>query len=123
MIIYGRSLGTGIATYVASAQSCRELILETPYYSIPSLFGTYAFIYPTSYMSNYKIPTWEFLEDVKAPVTIFHGDHDDVIPYSCAAQLKKHLKPSDRFVTIQNGKHNDLSVHELFQKTLDSLLR
>ena len=58
IIIYGKSLGTGIAAYTASVSKCRTLILETPYYSIPSLFAHYAFIYPTKQMINYKIPTY-----------------------------------------------------------------
>ena len=123
VIIYGRSLGSGIAAYVASVSGCRKLILETPYYSIPALFGTYAFIYPTTAMAKYQIPTWKFLEDVKAPVIIFHGTEDKVIPYSCAAKLKKQLKAGDKFITIENGGHNNLAGFEMFQKTLDSLLR
>lgn len=123
IILYGKSFGTGIAAYVASISQSKQLILETPYYSIPSLFSTYAFIYPTSYMSDYKIPTAEYLLDVKAPVTIFHGTSDGVIPYRCAAKLKNMLKPGDRFVTIENGKHNNLAGFAIYQQVLDSLLQ
>ena len=122
IIIYGKSLGTGIAAYAASGSNCKELILETPYYSIPDLFHHYAFIYPTSAMANYQIPTWKFLEDVKAPVIIFHGDADRTIPYSCAEKLKKSLKPTDRFFTIENGGHNNLAKTSLYKKVMDSLL-
>ena len=122
IILYGKSLGTGIAAYVASASNCKRLILETPYYSIPALFSSFAPIYPTSYMSTYKIPTHEFLEDVKYPVTIFHGTNDGVIPYSCAARLKKVLKPTDEFIIIKNGTHHNLNEFPLFRQKLDSLL-
>ncbi len=71
IIIYGKSLGTGIAAYVASESKYKRLILETPYYSIPAMFATYASIYPVSYMSLYKIPTWKFLQDVKLPSLFF----------------------------------------------------
>ena len=81
IIIYGKSLGTGIAAYVAAGSDNQRLILETPYYSIPSLFGCYAPIYPTGSMSTYQIPTYKYLQDVHYPVTIFHGTKDDVIPY------------------------------------------
>ena len=122
IIIYGKSFGTGIAAYVASASACKRLILETPYYSIPSLFSCYAPIYPTSAMANYKIPTGEWLEETRSPVTIFHGDDDGVIPYRNAARLKKKLKPGDEFITIENGKHNNLNDFPLFRQKLDSLL-
>jgi len=123
IIIYGKSFGTGIAAYVASAYNCKELILETPYFSIPDLFSCYAFIYPTSRMSNYKIPTNEFLQEVNVPITIFHGTDDGVIPYRCAAKLKSVLKPADQFVTIEHGSHHNLSDFLIFHQKLDSLLK
>ena len=122
IIIYGKSFGTGIAAYTAANANCKRLILETPYYSIPALFSCYAPIYPTSMMSEYKIPTGEFLEDVHFPITIFHGTDDGVIPYRCAARLKKKLKPTDEFVTIENGTHNNLAELALYHQKLDSLL-
>lgn len=123
IIIYGKSLGTGIASYLASVTDCKQLILETPYYSIPALFGCYAFIYPTGRMATYTIPTHEYLQLVKVPITIFHGTSDWIIPYRCAVRLKPLLKSSDLFVTIPNGAHHDLNRFPLFQRTLDSLLR
>jgi alpha-beta hydrolase superfamily lysophospholipase len=123
IIIYGKSFGTGIAAYVASVYNCKELILETPYYSIPSLFSCYAFIYPTSRMANYKIPTNEFLQEVKAPIAIFHGTDDGVIPYRCAAKLKSVLKPTDQFITIEDGSHHNLNDFPLYHQKLDSLLK
>ena len=117
IIVYGKSFGTGIAAYVASESDCKRLILETPYYSIPSLFSCYAPIYPTSSMSTYK-----FLEDVHYPISIFHGTDDGVIPYRCAAKLKSVLKPTDEFITIEKGTHQNLNDFDLFKQKLDSLL-
>ena len=122
IIVYGKSLGTGIASYIASVKLCKMLILETPYHSIPSLFRSYAFMYPASVMSNYKLPTHEFLADVKAPVAIFHGTGDWVVPYRSGVKLKKILKPSDVFIKIPEGSHNNLSESLIYQKSLDSLL-
>ena len=123
IIIYGKSLGTGIAAYLASVTDCKQLILETPYYSIPDIFDCYTFIYPTSRMTRYKIPTNEYLPDVKAPITIFHGTNDWVIPYRCASKLKTVLKPTDQFITIENGTHRNLNGFPLFHQKLDSLLQ
>ncbi len=122
IIIYGKSLGTGIAAYVASASNNERLILETPYYSIPSLFSCYAPIYPNSKMSTYKIPTHEYLAEVNYPITIFHGTDDGVIPYRNAARLKKVLKPGDEFIKIEKGTHHNLNDFDLFKQKLDSLL-
>ena len=122
IIIFGKSFGTGIAAQLASVKDCRQLILETPYYSIPDLFSCYAPIYPVINMTNYKIPTNLFLQKVKAPITIFHGTDDGVIPYRCAVKLKTVLKPTDEFITIEDGTHHNLNEFPLFHQKLDSLL-
>ncbi|MEP6616624.1 MAG: alpha/beta fold hydrolase [Ginsengibacter sp.] len=122
IVIYGRSLGSGIAAQLAMMKDCHRLILETPYYSIPSLLGHYAPIYPVSYMSHFKLPTGTYLNNVSAPVLIFHGTKDEVIPYSNATGLKDFLKTGDEFITIPGGRHNDLGNFKIFQQKLDSIL-
>ncbi len=122
IIIYGKSLGSGIAAYVASKKSCKRLILETPYYSMPDLLSHYAPIYPTSYMAHFKLATFEYLQEVKVPVTIFHGNDDNVIPFSGAYQLTKKFKSGDEFITIDKAGHNNLNDFLLFHQKLDSLL-
>ena len=123
IIIYGKSFGTGIAAYVAANSKAKLLVLETPYYSIPGLFETYAFIYPVQQMSTYKIPTYQYLEGVDFPVVIFHGTKDGVISYSCAARLKKELKPADKFITVPGADHQNINQQEMYYRAIDSLLR
>jgi uncharacterized protein len=123
ILLYGKSFGTGIAAYVAINNKAKRVILETPYHSIPNLFGCYAPIYPTNAMSTYKIPTNDYLAGTRMPITIFHGTGDWVVPYRCAARLKKVLKPGDEFITIEGGSHHDLASYPLYQQKLDSLLR
>lgn len=123
IIVYGKSLGTGPASFIAATQKCKRLILETPYYSIPSLFRSYAPIYPTEWMSRFKFPNGEYLKKVQEPVTIFHGTNDKVIFYSNASKLKKALKPGDEFVTLEDGGHNNLADFPLFREKLNELLQ
>lgn len=122
IIVYGKSLGSGIASYLASKKTCRRLILETPYYSIPDLLSNYTPFYPVAIMSHFKLPTGEHLAEVNVPVTIFHGSVDRIIPYRCAAKLKRFLKSGDEFITINNGSHNNLHDFHLFNEKLDSIL-
>jgi fermentation-respiration switch protein FrsA (DUF1100 family) len=121
IIIYGKSLGTGIAAQLASTQTCRQLILETPYYSVPTIAQNKFPILPARLLVKYHFPTYSFLPKVKAPVVMFHGTHDEVISYKQALKLKKENSAAT-LVTLENGKHNNLSQFPLFQNTLDSLL-
>jgi len=122
IIIYGKSLGTGIASWLASKRTAQQLILETPYYSMASLAKHYLPIYPVSTLIRYKLPVNKYLELVNAPVTIFHGTGDKVIPYSNAERLKAVIQPKDNFIAIEHGGHNDLNIYALFHEKLDSLL-
>jgi alpha-beta hydrolase superfamily lysophospholipase len=122
IIIYGKSMGTGIAAHLASVQPCKKLILETPYYDFPSVIKHYLPFYPANWMIHYKIPTHQYIQNVKAPVTIFHGTDDNVIRYSNAEKLKPFLKPVDEFITIKDGKHNNLFKFKKTIEKLDSIL-
>lgn len=122
IIIYGKSMGTGIAAQLASIRDCRRLILETPYYDFPSVIKHYLPVYPVDLMIHYQFPTYTYLQDVAAPVSIFHGTKDGVITYDNAGRLKKYLKPQDEFITIEGGHHNDLYKFKLTIEKLDSLL-
>ena len=122
IVIYGKSMGTGIAAQLASIRDCRHLILETPYYSLPSIIDNYLPVYPVNTLIHYKLPTWQYLQDVTAPVTIFHGTSDWIISYRNAKRLVPFLKPDDQFITIEEGSHNDLYTFEPVIKKLDSIL-
>ncbi len=123
IIIYGKSMGTGIAAELASRRNSKRLILETPYYDFPSVIKHYLPIYPVDRMIHYKLRTNEYLKKISVPVTIFHGTKDRTITYRNAQCLKKFLKLGDEFITIEGGRHNDLySFKEVIVK-LDSILK
>ena len=126
IIIYGKSIGTGIASQLASVNVCKRLILETPYYSIGALFRHYAFMYPAEQMAKYQFPIYQYLKNIDVPVSIFHGIHDEVIPFKNAERLislrYETTKPVRELITIQKGKHNNLNDFPLFHQKLDSLL-
>ena len=123
IIVFGKSMGTGLATYLASNAECKRVILETPYYSLSSVAAHFFPIYPMEMMTRVKIPSWQYLQRVSEPVTILHGTSDGIVPYSNAARLKPFLKTGDEFITIDGGSHNDLREFGLFSQKIDSLLR
>ena len=122
IVIYGKSLGSGIASYLASRQSCRRLILETPYFSIPDLINSLFPIIPVNGIDQFKFPTGEYCRNIDVPITIFHGSKDRVIPYRCAAKLKDVLKAGDEFITITKGAHHNLTNFRQFHEKLNTIL-
>jgi uncharacterized protein len=123
IIIYGKSLGTGIATQLASSRVCRRLILETPYLSIPDLFSSFAPIYPCNLISSFKFPNKEIIPKVIAPITIFHGTSDWTVPYSHSKKLIALCKQGDELITLEGADHNNCNEQLLMQQKLDSVLR
>lgn len=121
IIIYGRSIGTGIASELSSERPCRMLILETPYYNIDALAKSYFPIYPVTPMTSYSFPINQYLKKNTAPAYIIHGTEDEVIPYSQSTRLKKE-NPALHLITIPGGHHNDLFDHALFGATVTRLL-
>lgn len=122
IVIYGKSLGTGVAAQLASVRDCKQLILETPYYSLPDVVKQFAPVYPYDYIMNFKFPTYEYIRDIKAPVVIFHGTDDWVVPQGSSEKLKPLLKPEDEYVTIPGGEHNNLAKYPVYNQKMDSLL-
>lgn len=121
IVIYGRSIGSGIAAQLASTKPSHRLILETPYYSMSSLANNYAPMYPVKKLLRYKFPTNEYISGLSIPITIFHGTKDELIPYSQAEKLKKG-KPSATLIPVEGGKHNDLYKHTSYLNALRDIL-
>lgn len=122
--VYGRSLGTGIATYVASKNKPKRLILEAPYYSVLDIAQHRFPIYPVKYLLKYKIPTHEFVKNVTCPITIFHGTDDAIIPFESGEKLFEGLsKKQAQFIQIDGGSHNDLIHFETYRNGIDKLLK
>ncbi|HSB94256.1 MAG TPA: alpha/beta hydrolase [Flavitalea sp.] len=122
IIFYGKSLGTGFATQLASIRDCKYLLLETPYYSLPYLLHQYLPVYPGNIVKM-QVPTAEYIRNVTAPITIFQGTDDwTVTPRNCE-KLRPLLKPTDTIIMINDGKHNDLPTFESYKNTLKKLLQ
>lgn len=121
--LYGRSLGTGIAAYLASKNKPKQLILETPYYSIADVAKSRFPIFPVEKLLKYKFPTYKFIKKVSCPITIFHGTEDMVVPYKSAKKLfEVSPKKNTTFVTINEGNHNDLINYELYRSQINKVL-
>lgn len=122
IIIYGKSLGTAIATRLASQVEAKMLLLETPYDQMRNVVASR--VIPLWLPFPLKIPLENVLSlpKVEIPVVIFHGTKDEVIAYRLADRLRAKLKPNDTFITIEDAKHRDLEDFPEFQEGLDTFL-
>ncbi len=122
IILYGRSLGTGIAAYLAGKRSPKALLLETPYDNFTNIAAHHMPFLPNGLLLRYRFPTDEWLKEVQCPVHIIHGTADRIVPYQFGEQLAISLGPAANFHTITGGHHNDLSYFPEFHEALNNIL-
>ncbi len=121
VVIYGYSLGTGIAARLASNNNPKALILETPYYNFIDLIRCHKAYLPADLITKYKFRTDRYLSDVNCPIYLFHGTEDKQIPYKSAVKLNR-LHPKTKLVTIDGGTHNDLMSFDAYKTAIAALL-
>lgn len=123
VVVYGRSLGTTFASYVAAKNNPRKLILEAPFYSLEEAASNRFPIFPVSWFLKYNFPTYQFIPKVKCPIVIVHGTADEMIGYDNSVRLSELAKPEQlRFIPISGGGHNDLESTSEYNKALDDNL-
>lgn len=128
VIVYGRSLGTGIATYVASHHDPKQLLLESPYFSVLDLTPRQVpylpkFVIPMLLKYHFRTDKW--ILRVDSPIHIFHGTEDELVPFDSSVRLLNLIKEKKdaALISIEHGKHDRLRFHPTYQKALDHLLQ
>lgn len=108
LIYYGRSLGTGVATYLASQHLPHKLVLETPFDELKNVVPLYFRFMLHLIPLRHAFRSNERISGIDCPILIMHGTQDQVVPLSSAMGLKPLLKATDQFVVIKGGRHNNL---------------
>jgi pimeloyl-ACP methyl ester carboxylesterase len=121
VIVFGRSIGTGIASYIASRHNPGLLILESPYFNLPDLTKQLMPIIP-AFLIRYQFPNNVYLTRAKCRIVLIHGTDDELIDHRSSIRLRSLLKPEDKLFLIDGGHHNDLSVFSRYQEILDQIL-
>ncbi|MEL7530653.1 MAG: alpha/beta fold hydrolase, partial [Bacteroidota bacterium] len=122
IVIYGRSLGSGIATRVASWNHPRMLILDSPYFSFIHHIKRFGGFMPLNLLNKYPIRTDQFLKAMRCPVKIIHGNHDRLIPISHSHQLLAERPEIVDLTIVEGGGHNNLpDFPEYYEFLYDTL--
>ena len=122
VIVIGRSLGTGTATYVASKRDIKGLILITPYDSIVSIGKKMYPYFPIETLSNHKFESIKYMLQVKAKVGLIEVENDDVIPKYHFDKLKEKVPNLALHVELKNTTHGDVLQHPDFEKTIRKMI-
>ena len=122
IIIYGRSLGSGIAARIASWNKPKMLILDSPYYSFLRQVKRYGFLFPMRWLLRYQIRTDQFIKKVTCPIFIIHGTKDRLIPFKHSQLLHELTNDRSQLIPIAEGGHNNLPSFAQYHEILYDIL-
>ena len=106
IVVFGRSLGGAVASYIAEKHTPKALLLESTFTSLPDVAAEiYPWLLLVRVLSSVEYPTGNRLANIKCPIMITHSPQDEIIPYSHGEALYKLAKEPKRFLKIEGG-HN-----------------
>lgn len=120
IILMGHSIGTGIATQLASISNTKALILYAPYYTFKDLISEKMPILPIGMLIKYPLNSAKYMESVNCPVLILHGTLDELVPINHA---KKLSKINGKLISIENGEHENLTEFDEFWMGISQFLK
>jgi fermentation-respiration switch protein FrsA (DUF1100 family) len=111
LIVWGESLGTGVAVALAAEKKVDAVILEAPYTSTADIaFSAYPFI-PVSLLMKDQFRSDARIGRVTAPILILHGMRDNIIPFAYGRRLYDLAPEPKHFVPLPLGEHENLDLH------------
>lgn len=120
-VIYGRSLGSGLAAMLAAEVQPELTVLVSPYFSMGELAREH---YPwvPSALLRYPLATHEALARVQGPVLLAHGGRDTLIPPTHSQRLHQ-VAPHASLLHLPEGGHNDLHLLPAYAEGLSAALQ
>ena len=108
IVLWGFSLGSGVAVALAAARPVGKIILEAPFTSIADVAGSLFWFAPVGWLIRDPFRSDERIARVTAPLLIMHGARDATIPLRFGERLFARAREPKQFVRFPEGGHNDL---------------
>jgi len=121
IIVLGYSIGTGVATKIASSNHPKCLILQAPFYNLTDLAKHIYPIIPT-FVLKYKFQTYKYIQQCSMPIVIFHATADEIIYYNSSVKLKELIKSTDKLITLDGAGHNGITGNAQYLYELKKIL-
>jgi uncharacterized protein len=120
-VLHGHSLGSGVATYIATQRPSRALILEAPFTAAVDVASDLYWFIPVGWLMSDQYLSRERIRDVHVPVLIAHGTLDRVIPYAQGVKLYELANAPKVFVRMAGSDHSTLTrdgIYDCYWKFL-----
>jgi fermentation-respiration switch protein FrsA (DUF1100 family) len=112
IVLWGESLGSGVAVALAAERDVAAIVLEAPFTSAADVaFAAYPFL-PVSLLMKDQFRSDARIGKVKAPLLIMHGVRDRVVPFRLGERLYAAANEPKAFVRFADGDHEDLDRYD-----------
>lgn len=122
--VYGRSLGSAVATHVAANRTVAGLILESPFTTARAMAARHYKLVPT-FLVRLKLDNLANIARVRCPLLVFHGTSDMLVPIAMGQEVARAAGGAVEFVMIDGSGHND--TYEMggkrYQQKLSAFVR
>jgi len=104
--VYGRSLGSAVATHIATTHEVAGMILESPFTSARAMAARYYKIFPRA-LVRLRLDNLARIKRIRCPTLIFHGNADMLVPIEMGKEVAAAAAGPVEFVLIDESGHND----------------
>jgi hypothetical protein len=108
IVLWGESLGTGVAVALAAEKPVERLILDAPFTSTVDVAANVYWFLPVRLLMKDQFRSDLRIQLVKAPVLILHGEADGIIPIGYGERLFAMVPGKKQMMRFPRGSHNDL---------------
>jgi pimeloyl-ACP methyl ester carboxylesterase len=123
VVLVGRSLGSGVATFVAAQRSLAGVILISPYDSMTDLARRHYPWLPVGLLLRHRFDSHSLARTIRAPLVAIVAGRDTIIPPAHSRRLFDAWSGSKRWIELPDAGHNDLSNQTAFWPAIETSLR
>ena len=105
IILYGESLGTGVAVEIAQNKSYAGIILESPFTSMVNMGRKYYPFFPVRFLLKDKFENYKKLNNISVPILVMHGKVDKIVPYEMGKKIYELANEPKFFYSQEYGDH------------------
>lgn len=122
IVLYGRSLGSAVASWLAMRRRPRLVILETPFDNMPNVVRAISRLPIPNGLFRVQFPNGRHLRQANCPAVIFAGTRDRIVEYRLSRRLRPLLDGPEAFITIAGAGHRNLDTFPKYHYELERVL-
>jgi pimeloyl-ACP methyl ester carboxylesterase len=115
IVVYGQSIGTGVAVQLASQNPAKALVLEAPMESALSVAKKHYPYLPVGLLLKDKFLSVDLIDKINMPLLIVHGDTDYIIGIENGQKLYASAAEPKAFFRVNGAGHNNLSQYPILE--------